>query len=79
MYLQKNHGLLLKCQLLEIQNLVDTTNVPSDIGRILHKIGSGFAGFTADQFKNWVFIYSIPTLFGILPTVHQLNAGDNLF
>ena len=35
-------------------------------------IGSGFAGFTADQFKNWVFIYvySIPTLFGILPTEH---------
>ena len=79
MYLQKNHGLLLKCQLLEIQNLVDTTNVPSDIGRIPHKIRSGFAGFTADQFNNWVFIYSIPTLFGILPTEHQLNPGDILF
>ena len=66
----QDHELLLKCQLLEIQNLVDTKNVPSDIGRIPHKIGSGFAGFTADHFKNWVFIYSIPTLFGILPTEH---------
>ena len=79
MYLQKNHGLLLKCQLLEIQNLVDTTNVLSDIGRIPRKIGSGFAGFTAEQFKNWVFIYSIMTLFGMLPTEHQLNAGNILF
>ena len=79
MNLQKNHGLFLKCQLLEIQNLVDTMNVLSNIGRIPHKIGNGFAGFTADQFKNWVSIYSIPTLFGILPTEHQLNPGDILF
>ena len=34
----QDHGLLLKRQLLEIQNLVDTMNVPSDIGRISHKI-----------------------------------------
>ena len=27
--------------------------------------GSGFAGFTADQFKNWVMYYSIPSLFKI--------------
>ena len=43
-------------------------HVPADIGRIPRKIesGSGFSGFTADQFKNWVMYYSIPSLFRIL-------------
>ena len=53
-----------------IQSFVDSVNVPTDIGRIPLKIGSGFTGFTADQFKTWIMIYSIPALFGVLPTEH---------
>ena len=44
--------------------------VPTGIGRIPFKIINGFAGFKADQFKNWVNIYSIPSLFGIFETDH---------
>ena len=32
---------------------------PMDIGRIPYKIHSGFASFTADQWKNWVNYYSL--------------------
>lgn len=52
----------------EIQSVVDSISVPSDVGRIPIKIGSGFSGFKADQFKNWINIYSIPSLYNILPT-----------
>ena len=40
--------------------------VPSDIGRIPHKIFSGFALFTADQFKNWIVYFSVIALWDIL-------------
>ena len=30
-----------------------------DVGRIPHKMHSGFASFTADQWKNWVNYYSL--------------------
>ena len=44
--------------------------VPSDSGRIPHKISTGFSGFTSDQFKNWITIYSVPAFHGILPRQH---------
>ena len=40
-----------------IQARVDGMVVPSDIGRIPHKIMSGFAFLTADQLKNWWFTF----------------------
>ena len=46
---------------------MDSIKSPSDIGRIPWKIETGFAGFTADQFKNWTIFFSIPCLKGILP------------
>lgn len=49
------------------QNFVDSISVPSDVGRIPLKIESGFSGFKADQFKNWINIYSVPSLIDILP------------
>ena len=48
-----------------IQNYVNSMVIPSDIGLIPHKIVSGFSGFTADQFKNWITVFSIPALNGI--------------
>ena len=35
-----------------------------------YQIKYGFAGFTADQFKNWITLFSIPSLFGILTGQH---------
>ena len=48
--------------------LLTVISVPSDVGRIPLKIESGFSGFKADLFKNWINIYSTPSLFNILPT-----------
>ena len=49
-----------------LQERVDRIIVPSDIGRIPHKILSGFASFTADQWKNWVIYYSLISMYNML-------------
>ena len=63
----KDTGLLLERHFLLLQ---DSMNPPSKIGRIPRKIGSGFAAFTADEWKHWVLIYSMYALYGILPEDH---------
>ena len=42
-----------------IQQRADSIVTPAGIGRVPHKIRSGFASFTADQWKNWVNYYSL--------------------
>lgn len=59
------HNLLTSNHFLQVQSFVDNITVPSDVGRIPHKIESGFAGFKADQFKTWITVFSIPALYGI--------------
>lgn len=49
-----------------VQERVNSALVPSGIGRIPHKIHSGFASFTADQWKNWVNYFSLIALHDIL-------------
>jgi hypothetical protein len=49
-----------------IQKRVDAVYVPYTVGRIPSKIASSFAGFTADQFKNWTNIYSVLSLYDVL-------------
>ena len=53
-----------------IQKRVDGFKIPSDIGRIPYKIGSGFSSFTADQFKNWIVYFSLISMRGILTGAH---------
>lgn len=57
--------------LKKIQNIINATPPPSDIGRIPLKIASQFAGFSADQWKSWCLIYSTLTLRDILPEEHR--------
>ena len=64
------HEYISRNDFKSIQCFVDGTEVPADVGRIPRKIETGFAGFTADQFKNWVTIYSVPSLYGHLPSEH---------
>lgn len=66
----KDTGLLLERHFQTLQEKVDSMNAPSKIGRIPRKIGSGFAAFTADEWKHWVLIYSVYALHGILPEDH---------
>ena len=48
----KEKGYLSTAQLEAMQTQCDRFAVPSDVGQIPHKISSGFASFTADQWKN---------------------------
>ena len=60
-------NLLNESHYATIQSRVDQLNVPTTICRIPCKIGAGFSGLTADQWKNWICVYSLYALNGILP------------
>ena len=62
--------------LQRLQDRVNSVKPPSEIGRIPSKIANGFAGFTADQWKNWVCIYSLFALKGIIPSEHYNMWAD---
>lgn len=65
-----SHGIINSHHFTDLQKIVDSIVVPLDIGRIPHKIATGFSGFTADQIKNWITLYSVPALYGVLPKRH---------
>jgi hypothetical protein len=67
MAIWKRQELVNSSQYEGIQEFVDKMSVPSDVGCIPQKIESGFSGFKADQFKNWINTYSIPALADVLP------------
>ena len=66
----KEKQILSKKHFDDIQQKVDSFVSPSDIGRVPMKISSGFAGFTAEQWKNWTIFYSLFALKDILPSQH---------
>ena len=70
MSLWKENNIIKKSNLPLIQDIVDKFVTPVDTGRIPYKISSGFSSFTADQWKNWVLIYSQVALKDILPAQH---------
>lgn len=61
---------LLPADSSEIQKVVDSFCVPSDLGRIPKKIESKFSSLTADQLKNWILYFSIVALKPVLPQEH---------
>ena len=63
----KSHGLLVHDHFESIQKKVDSFVTPSDVGRIPFRIASGFSGFTADQWHNWIQLYSLCSLKEFLP------------
>lgn len=50
-----------------IQERSENFFFPYDVGRIPLKIGSGFSGFTADQWRVWTTVLSPIVLKGIIP------------
>lgn len=56
--------------LLKIETQAKKFIVPYDIGRLPPNISSGYGGFTANQWCNWITIYSPVLLKEILPTEH---------
>lgn len=63
----RDKDILSKAQLEEIQKRVDSFVTPADVGRLPTKIMSNFAGFTAEQWRNWTVLFSLYALKGILP------------
>lgn len=67
-WIYKEH--LNKNDMLKLQKLVNKVNPPSEVGRIPGKIANSFKGFTADQWKNWVCVYSLFSLKGLISDDH---------
>ena len=70
LHLWLNSGILSNRNFSIIQETLDCMIVPTDVGRIPRKILTGFSEFTPDQLKNWITIFSISSLYGILSTKH---------
>ena len=60
------HSLLTSANFEVIQDRINRTVIPPDVGRIPSKILSGFSSLTADQLKNWTVYYSLIALRGML-------------
>lgn len=54
----------------QLQSQIDNMSTPADVGRIPRKVETKFSGCTADQYKNWVTLYSIPCLHSMLSDNH---------
>ena len=52
-----DQGILTKKHFIEIEQIVSNFKTPQNIGRFPLKIASGFSGFTADQWRNWIVIF----------------------
>ena len=65
----KSDGILTE-DFKKLQEHVNDMATPAGIGLLPLKIASGFAGFTADQFKNWTLIFSTYALTDVLPQRH---------
>ena len=66
----KEVGILQVSHFAKLQEKVDLINPPPKVGRIPRKIESGFAAFTADEWKNFILIYSSFALKDIVDTQH---------
>ncbi len=63
-------SILTAADLQKVQERVDAVNVPTNMGRIPAKIAKSFSGFTAEQWKEWVTVFSPYALFDLLPSDH---------
>lgn len=60
----------VKKDLCIIEERISNLVAPHSVGRLPLKIGSGFSGFSADQWRNWTVLYSPVALRGVLPAQH---------
>jgi len=66
------NGILGLDKMAVIQARVDSFTAPTGVGRIPRKIATSFGGFTAEQWKNWVNLYSMFALRDLLPHEHYV-------
>ena len=66
-WLDCDKPLLKKNDLCSIQEKLDKVKAPSDVGRMPKKMLKSYGGFTADQWKTFTTLFSIYSLYDILP------------
>ena len=64
------HDILTKQHLTTIEKIVAAHKIPHSAGRLPTKISSGFAGFSADQWRNWTVVFSAIALRPVLSSQH---------
>ena len=68
LWIKKN--LLSKKDLKVLEDRINSFDVGTGNGRLLHKTASDYGGYTASQWKNWILIYSMFFLKDLLPETH---------
>ena len=63
-------NLLSKKDLKVLEDRINSFDVGTGIGRLLHKTASDYGGYTASEWKNWILIYSMFFLKDLLPETH---------
>ena len=66
----KNSRLLSNTMLDQIQDEVDSINLPAGISRVPGKIAADFSNFTAEEWKTWTVILSRHILKKKIPLEH---------
>ena len=59
---------LSKQNLEEIEQRIKLFKIPNGVGRLPSHMSSGYGSFTANQWKNWICVYSSVILKDMLPT-----------
>ena len=54
----------------KMANILEKLHCPTDVGRIPSKVSASFAGFTADQWRNWTTVFSAVVLREVLERDH---------
>lgn len=70
-WLSEKHAVLDRKDNTIIHDCVANAIVPTSVGRIPRKNLSGFASFTADQWKNWTIIYLVVALHDVIPDLDK--------
>ena len=63
-------GTLTSQDLLIIEKRIKSFFIPVDVGRLPSNMKSSYKGFTANQWKNWITIYSLVILKDLLSPEH---------
>ena len=67
MHVILENGILARSAMHTVEERTKGISSPYDVGRLPLKIASKFAGFKADQWRNWVIIFSEIALIGLIP------------
>ena len=70
---RKKNSVIDVSHFILLQDKVDLIIPPSMILRIPRKVESGFASFTADEWKNWILIYSVFALYKVIDNAHCIG------